>query len=81
MRRSLNDVSASAYAIRDADAGIELKSIPTSRHVTSRHVTSPHVTSAGLYKAIPNVKIVSRPDLLPKPMRAGGYYPLFTYNY
>ena len=32
-------------------------------------------------KAISNVKIVSRPDLLPKPMRKGGYYPLFTYNY
>ena len=25
------------------------------------------------YKAIPNVIVVSRPDLLPKPMRAGGY--------
>ena len=29
---------------------------------------------------IPNVIIVSRPDLFPKPMRAGGYYPLFTYK-
>ena len=29
-------------------------------------------------KAIPNVIIVSRPDLFPKPMRAGG--PLFTYK-
>ena len=24
--------------------------------------------------------IVSRPDIFPKPMRAGGYYPLFTYK-
>ena len=28
----------------------------------------------------PNVIIVSRPDLFPKPMRAGGYYPFFTYK-